>query len=128
MERFAKHFAVLEGPDENHTLVCFSIDRARPDSYMSSLEKELKKAKYEGDVLLDLLATNGEGTRRFMRLNFDGNQLHWLKAKIAPLGTIDSDTVAFCQSFYAKRPAILKNSVLSPAAQFRLRLEASVTA
>ncbi|MES2260651.1 MAG: type II toxin-antitoxin system RnlB family antitoxin [Pseudomonadota bacterium] len=120
MKRSGKHFEVLEAPG-GKAFICFSLDSARPDSYMDELEKTLILKAYEGDVLLDLLVANGESSRRFLRLKFDGQRLHWLKAKPAPLATLSKALLDFCQNFYAAHPAALKNSVLSPAAQHRIK-------
>ncbi|MYM95610.1 type II toxin-antitoxin system RnlB family antitoxin [Duganella vulcania] len=127
MKRLSKHFEVLAAP-EGQAVICFSLDSARPDSYMAELEKTLLSRGYEGDVLLDLLITNGESSRRFLRLKFDGHQLHWLKAKPASITTLSSTVLEFCQRFYATHPAALKNSVLSSAAQHRIKSSAHALA
>lgn len=127
MKRSGKHFEVLEAPGEK-AFICFSLDSARPDSYMDELEKALASKGYEGEILLDLLVANGESSRRFLRLNFDGHKLHWLKAKPAPMASLSQALLEFCQRFYATHPAALKNSVLSPAAQHRIKSSAHALA
>lgn len=109
----------MDGP--RGIVVCFSVDHERPDSYMVKVAKELKKKAYHGEVLLDLLATNGDNSRRFVSLHFDGNTLHWLQAKLVKVADIDRETYQFCQLFYAKNPAVLSNSVLSMASQERIK-------
>lgn len=114
-----KHYELCPGAIEGNTIVCFSIDRARPDSYMQMLEQELQHSLHHGDVLLDLFATNGNSHRRFMRLAFDGVKLHWLQAKIAKLETIPSDVLIFCNDFYLNHREVVENSVLSHEAQLK---------
>ena len=111
-----KHYEVRNVAKEN-ALVCFSLDRARPDSYMDALEDELRRASYRGDVVLDLLAANGDNHRRFMRMPFDGAKLHWLQARIAKLDTISSELLRFCNGFYLKHPEVIENSALSSDAR-----------
>lgn len=118
-----KHYEICSGANEGNTIVCFSIDRARPDSYMEALEEELRHFSHHGDVLLDLFATNGNNHRRFMRLTFDGEKLHWLQAKIAKLETIPSDVLNFCNDFYLSHPEVVEKSVLSHEAQLNFIAE-----
>lgn len=125
MNRTGKHYVVAIGPGDS--LVCFSVDSARPDSYMHKVESELKRKRYCGDVLFDLLAANGDTSRRFARLQFDGEKLHWLQAKLVKVTSIERSTLFFCQRFYATHPAALEKSVLSLAAQDRIRREAFET-
>ena len=113
-----KHYEVHSLAMES-VLVCFSVDRARPDSYMDALEDELLRFSYRGYVVLDLFATNGNNHRRFMRLPFDGAKLHWLQAKIAKPETISSALLNFCNDFYVSHPEIVGSSVLSRDAQLR---------
>lgn len=101
--------------------MCFSLDRARPDSYMKALEEELRLTEYRGEVVLDLLATNGNNHRRFMRLPFDGSKLHWLQAKVAKLDTIPSELLMFCNRFYVKHPDVIENSALSSDARAKFQ-------
>jgi hypothetical protein len=128
MKRTEKHYAVLKAPGEKAVIVCFSLDSTRPDDYMAMLEKELRTKKHLGEVLLDLLASNGESSRRFMKMKFDGEQLHWHQAKTAAPTSIDKKIFSFCQHFYATNPSALSKSVLSPAAQHRIKALALVEA
>jgi hypothetical protein len=114
-----KHYEVYQSTAREGAVVCFSLDRARPDSYMAALEDELQRAAYHGVVLLDLFATNGNNHRRFMRLTFDGDRLHWLQAKTAKLDSIPVDLLDFCNDFYLSHPAVVENSVLSRDAQLK---------
>lgn len=116
-----KHYVVVIGPGD--ALICFSMDSARPDSYMDKVENELKRKNYCGEILFDLLAANGESKRRFAKLNFDGDKLHWLQAKPITITSLARDMLNFCQHFYATHPAALSNSVLSADAQQRIRAE-----
>jgi len=112
-----KHYEVRRCVAEDSPIVCFSVDRARPDSYMDLLELELQGSHFRGDVVLDLFATNGNNHRRFMRLWFDGMKLHWLQAKIAKRGALSLAVLKFCDDFYLSHPEIVEKSVLSHEAQ-----------
>jgi hypothetical protein len=86
---------------------------------MEELEEELQRSLYRGEVVLDLFATNGNNSRRFMRLPFDGTKLQWLQAKIAKPDTIAASLLRHCNDFYLKHPAIVQSSVLSREAQLK---------
>lgn len=113
-----KHYEVHSVAKEG-ALVCLSLDRARPDSYMEELEEELRRGAYRGEVVLDLFAANGNTNRRFMHLPFDGVKLHWLRAKIAKPESIPAGLLGFCNDFYFTHPEIVENSVLSREAQLK---------
>ncbi|WP_208280507.1 type II toxin-antitoxin system RnlB family antitoxin [Massilia oculi] len=113
-----KHYEVHNVAKEG-ALVCLSLDRVRPDSYMEDLEEELRKGSYRGEVVLDLFAANGNTSHRFMRLLFDGMKLHWLRAKIAKPESIPAGLLGFCNDFYFNHPEIVEKSVLSREAQLK---------
>jgi hypothetical protein len=114
------HFAVAYLPGAVDEVACFSLDSARPDDYIESLERELKKIRFKGNVLLDLLASNGDTRRRFMRASFDGKKMDWLSAKIVSRESLAPATLQFCQRFYCEHASELQNSVLSKAAKYRI--------
>ena len=128
MKPSSKHYVIANNPSERQKLICFSLDSTRPDAYMSALENDLLENAHQGEVLLDLLASNGDGSRRFMRLNFDGKKLHWLSAKITARSSLDSSTLAFCDNFYANRIVSLTHSVMSPATRHRIKSRSSLVA
>jgi len=121
MKLSRKHYAVLDVPDEKDAVVCFSLDSSRPDVYLKSLESDLKKAGFHGELLLDLLAANGNSSRRFLRVQFDGERLHLMQAKIAPVISIAKNVLEFCQLFYKSHPKALDNSVLSASGRHSFR-------
>jgi hypothetical protein len=115
-----KNFILQASPDKKHVFVCFSLDSTRPENYIGQLEVELRKKSRAGKVLLDLFASNGQSARRFFEVQFDGESLLWLGARVAKQGDIDSATLDFCRRFYSKRKVGLeKRSVLSKAAVYR---------
>lgn len=120
MKSSTSHFAVCKLPGRSDEIACFSVDSARPDEYVEALQSELCKKHFKGVVLLDLLASNGDTRRRFMRVSFDGVRLNWLGAKIASRESIDPSILQFCQAFYHRHSEALERSVLSKAAQHRI--------
>ncbi|HEX5312666.1 type II toxin-antitoxin system RnlB family antitoxin [Aquabacterium sp.] len=112
----AKPFEVKAVKAGRFQAVSFSLDSTRPEEYFHSLESTLSRMKVDGDVLLDLLACNGQTTRRFFAVHFDGRKLlfHTMRVERAPL--LDPALLDICGSFYAKNKSKLSNSVLSSMA------------
>jgi hypothetical protein len=112
-----KHYALAKAPGTSNELVCFSLDSTRPDEYMEAVERDLVRKRFQGVVVLDLLACNGDSRRRFMRLNFDGSRLDWMCAKVAPKESLGAAVIDFCQRYYQLNSNALGESVLTKAGQ-----------
>ena len=120
MKLTSKHFRLVKSPNSEYPFVCFAMDSMRPDEYARAIATEVSKKIADGQILLDLLACNGDSTRRFVTVQIIGSKLKWNSAKITPRETLERELVGFCASFYAKHLEALKHSVLSPAAQHRI--------
>lgn len=70
---------------------------------------------------MDLLASNGETSRRFITIHFDGSHLNWNGAIVTPRASLGQATLNFCQKFYERHQLALTKSVLSPGARHRIR-------
>jgi hypothetical protein len=117
MTETREHFIFSRGPRD--AMVCFSVDSARPDTYLNEVERELFAQGFCGEIIFDLLAANGNTSRRFLRIVFDGKRLHWLKAKALRVDSIEKETFSFCQRFYAENVDVLNKSVMSTDARHR---------
>ena len=96
--------------------ISFSLDSTRPEDYYDTLEKSLEKLKVDGEVLLDLLACNGQTSRRFFTVQFDGRRLAFHTMKVAKVDALEPSLLGLCASFYAKNSKKLVGSVLSTPA------------
>jgi hypothetical protein len=104
--------------------ISFSLDSTRPEEYFETLEKSLARLKVDGEVLLDLLACNGQTSRRFFTVEFDGKRLNFQTMRIAKAEAIETTLLDQCADFYAKNVAKLTSTVLSTPALKKLALHA----
>lgn len=86
-------------------------DYSRIEEYILPLSQDLSKKKFKGDVVFDLLLSNGNNSTRFFKASFDGINIipFSLKKLIDPELKILKKTT---QYFY-KNKSLLLNSVLS---------------
>jgi Antitoxin to bacterial toxin RNase LS or RnlA len=120
-----KPFEVKEVKTGRINAICFSLDSTRPEDYYDSLAKALSRLKIDGEVLLDLLACNGQTSRRFFTVQFDGKRFALATMKVASQDALTPSTLDICSSFYSKNNKSLSNSVLSTPAIKKLRMEPS---
>lgn len=102
--------------------ISFSLDSTRPEEYYEGLERTLARLRIDGEVLLDLLACNGQTSRRFFIVHFDGKHLAFDTLRVAREEALDASLLHACSSFYLKNCARLKGSVLSAPAIRRLKI------
>ena len=86
-------------------------DFSRVEDYIEVLTQDLLKKHFKGDILFDLLLSNGNNSTRFFKAHFDGVQIatNSYKKVAAPELKIVKKTEAY---FY-KNKSLLNNSVLS---------------
>lgn len=100
--------------------ISFSLDSTRPEDYLEKLEKSLARLHVDGEVLLDLLACNGQTSRRFFTVQFDGCKLIRQTMKVAKADALEPSVLGLCAKFYNQNSAKLSGSVLSTPAVRRL--------
>lgn len=100
--------------------VTFSLDATRPDDYYDQLEATLASLNVKGDVLLDLLACNGQTSRRFFSMRFDGKRLAFDTMRVERESKLDQAVLSLCSTFYSDNKQKLQNTVLATPALIRL--------
>jgi hypothetical protein len=100
--------------------ISFSLDSTRPEEYYATLEKSLARLNIDGEILLDLLACNGQTSRRFFTVQFDGERLNFQTLRVAKAEAIEPSLLAYCAEFYGKYKAKLQSTVLSTPALKKL--------
>lgn len=100
--------------------ISFSLDSTRPENYYACLEQALAQLNVDGRVLLDLLACNGETSRRFVTVNFDGERLAFDTLRVEKMSSLEPEVLNVCSAFYATRHRELVGSVLSTPARGKL--------
>ena len=93
--------------------ISFSLDSSRPEDYFDSLEETLNRLNVDGEVLLDLLACNGQTSRRYFTVRFDGNHLAFNTLRVEKESSLEPSVLSLCSSFYSQHVSKLHQSVLS---------------
>lgn len=97
-----------------------SLDYTRLDEYMCDIEKDLKKRKFKGKVVFDLLANNGLSDR-FYQADFDGNKI--LLDTIANILSIDLEIKKVSSKYYLSNFNLIKQSYISKESKFLILKE-----
>jgi hypothetical protein len=101
--------------------ISFSLDSTRPEDYYGNLEKALARLKIDGEILLDLLACNGQTSRRFFTVYFDGKHLAFNTLRVAKEDVLEPSVLSLCSAFYSQSKNTLEHSVLSTPAIKKFR-------
>ncbi|VAW66701.1 hypothetical protein MNBD_GAMMA10-180 [hydrothermal vent metagenome] len=95
----------------NNTAVVTATAGYEPLDKLPDLEIELRKKKFKGTVVFDLLYFNGLCDNRFIEIIFDGHEFNRASYKISR--KIDSVIQAHQNLFFSSHPGLLASSVLS---------------
>ena len=106
-----KPYTIKKVNAENYLVI--SNDYTRIDDLLPELSDELKKKNIKGEILLDLLLSNGNNNSRFFKIYFNGNKfdLTTLKKTTTP----DESILLKINSYLKQNKEILYNSVLPSA-------------
>jgi len=99
--------------------VVYSIGFDSPMNHLQTIEGELYRSGIQGEIVFDLLLSNGNTTDRFYSAFFDGEKLieESIKKVLTPSSTIQKESL----SFYHSKTKYLKNSVLNKAQRFLIK-------
>jgi len=100
-----KHIRLVQ-----NTAIITATDDFEPLYKLSLLEIELRETKFKGDVVFDLLFTNGLCENRFIEISFNGNSFNKQSFKVTK---IDKELRTFQNHYFSSRPKLLEKSVLS---------------
>ncbi|MCR1834290.1 type II toxin-antitoxin system RnlB family antitoxin [Oceanobacillus caeni] len=81
-----------------------------PLSQVYAIALELKSIGYQGDVIFDLVLSNGFSSNRFLRTDFDGEQLNISKIEVLP--KLKSNILDELYVFFYEHPQYVKASSL----------------
>ena len=98
--------------------LALSIDYSMLDEYIYDIEKELKRNKYIGKVVFDLLVNNGINDR-FYSCSFDGQKI--LLGSLSAIQNLDNDLQKVSSNFYLSNFDIINNSYISKQAKFLIK-------
>lgn len=69
-----KHYAIRQSPTERFSAVVIATGTTPPQDELEQVAADLRRMHVRGEVVFDLLATNGTKARRFFAISFDGNR------------------------------------------------------
>ncbi|ATS23103.1 type II toxin-antitoxin system RnlB family antitoxin [Xanthomonas phaseoli pv. phaseoli] len=69
-----KNFVVLHSPTEAFAVVVMSTGASLPQENLEEVAQELRQRHVNGEVVFDLLTSNGSKTRRYFSTDFDGRE------------------------------------------------------
>lgn len=81
-----------------------------PLSQVYAIANELKSVDYKGEVIFDLVLSNGFSSNRFLKTVFDGDQLNI--AKIEALSKVKNNILDELYVFFYEHPQYVKASSL----------------
>ena len=81
-----------------------------PLSQVYAIANELKSVDYKGEVIFDLVLSNGFSSNRFLKTDFDGNQLNI--GKIEAFSKVKDNILDELYVFFYEHPQFVKASSL----------------
>ncbi len=94
----------------------FSTSYLSLENYIVDLTQYFRKAKYKGDVIIDLLLSNGKSQNRYIQIYFDGQNFDIAKS-IKPNKELREKSL----SYYANNSELLENSVLNKSQVYLIK-------
>lgn len=117
-----KKYKLETANGKKYKYVSFSVDYSRPEEYLSDIERELARKKFEGAILFDLLLCNGFNSQRYVASYFNGK--HFQAESFITLRDtdLDNEIKQFTFKFYASKNELLeKSDLLSKAQKFLVK-------
>lgn len=106
----------LEGKLE---YVVLSTSYISPLGRLNEVEAYLSKVGYVGEVLFDLLMSNGFASNRILKMDFDGKKFN--RNLVTIVENLEADILKILYTFYFENPKYIDNSILPEAQKFILK-------
>lgn len=90
--------------------VVIATSYVSPLSEVYSIGSELKSTGYIGEILFDLVLSNGFSSNRFLKTNFDGEQLNIGKVEV--VSKLEGNILDEVYVFFYQNPQYVKASSL----------------
>jgi hypothetical protein len=111
-----KNFVVIHSPSTTFSVVVMATGLELPQNDLEEVAQELRQRHINGNVVFDLLTSNGSRTRRFFAIGFDGEKFSpgpGLKS-IEPEETVREAAANYLYKHFAE----FDLSLLTPAMRF----------
>lgn len=112
---------VLITTAHQYPYIIASTTYINPLPYIFEIKETLLDNDFKGDILVDLLLSNGFTYNRFLTVTFDGNDFDFFNAKIKSAPPLNVMTDLY--HFYMEHPYLVENSNILPQAQKTILLE-----
>ena len=104
--------------DSLKSQLVFSNSYLGLENYLSDLSIHFRKIGYKGNIIIDLLLSNGKSKNRYLQIFFDGenfdlNQVNAIK----PNKGLEEISL----NYYANNPELLEDSILNKSQAYLIR-------
>ena len=113
------NYKIEEVNDFKYKLIIFSTDYISPIENLTNIEDNLKSKKYSGNIIFDLLLTNGNSCNRFIEAFFDGEKFDRRSFSVATKLSYEINRVS--SEFYYNNLFVVENSRLSNPIKFLIK-------
>jgi len=105
-------FEIIRTKSNNFPIIIVGKNYHGLGVFIGELAQLLKKRKFKGNVIFDLLLANGyKAKNRFMSSHFDGSEFH--EPHTVGIDSINSKIVKKLEKFYFSNQEVLSNGILS---------------
>lgn len=99
--------------------IVLSTSYVSPLSKVFLVSKDLESQGYKGEVLFDLLLSNGFSQNRFLKMIFDGDKINPKTSEI--INEVPCILMNEIYEFYYSHPEYVENSILSDAQKYLIK-------
>jgi hypothetical protein len=118
-----KRYHILDLKSDSRKVVV-ATSYVSPLSQIYTIAHELKSIGYKGEVIFDLVLSNGFSSNRFLKTDFDGEQLNIGKIKV--LSKVKNNILDELYIFFYEHPQYIKASSLPEPQKYALLNKALV--
>ncbi|AWC81882.1 hypothetical protein C3R43_24135 [Serratia marcescens] len=115
-----KMFEIRRFYDKKYQIIVVATSYNNPLSCLNIVAQRLEDEAFRGDVLFDLLCSNGFESNRFASINFDGKSFSKDTFSILDEHNLPSDLVKKQNTFISEHADFLSNSILTSIEVSRL--------
>ncbi|WP_453992366.1 type II toxin-antitoxin system RnlB family antitoxin [Bacillus nitroreducens] len=112
-----KRYHILDLKSDSRKVVV-ATSYVSPLSQVYSIAYELKSMGYKGEVIFDLVLSNGFSSNRFLKIEFDGEKLN--VGKVEVLSQVKHSILDEIYKFFYEHPDYVKASSLSKPQKYIL--------
>lgn len=94
-------------------VIIFCTTYINPISYLPIIERELSKINFNGQIIFDLLLSNGYSSNRFVKADVCNSKVNRREMSVINSSILDESIVSKIYEFYKSHPYIVeRNNIL----------------